>query len=248
MANPVLNLIRNASSAGRKLVALLVDPDSFKSDQTSEMIAGSGADLVFVGGSLISGGNMEATISELKARISIPIVIFPGNLLQICSAADAILNLSLISGRNPEFLIGQHVVAAPQLKSSGLEIIPTGYMLIDSGKQTTASYISSTTPIPHDKPDIAVCTALAGEMLGLQLIYMDGGSGARDTISEKMISLVKKNLSVPLIIGGGIRSVEQANKLLRAGADLLVIGNILQEEPELAGQIVRAVHSIHMQL
>ncbi|MFI5151081.1 MAG: geranylgeranylglyceryl/heptaprenylglyceryl phosphate synthase [Bacteroidia bacterium] len=246
MAHSVLTQIRNASSAGHKLVALLIDPDSFRSGETIDMIEDSGADMVFVGGSLISHGNLDETVSAIRLRIRIPVVIFPGSILQISSKASAILNLSLISGRNPEFLIGQHVVAAPLLKASGLEIIPTGYMLIDGGKQTTASYISGTTPIPHDKADIAVCTAIAGEMLGLQLIYLDGGSGAHESVSEKMVHAVKKNISVPLLAGGGIRSIETAEKIARAGADLLVVGNVLQEEPELARKIVNAIHSIHI--
>jgi putative glycerol-1-phosphate prenyltransferase len=172
------------------------------------------------------------------------VVIFPGSISQICPEADAILNLCLISGRNPEFLIGQHVIAAPALKASGLEILPTGYMLIESGRQTTASYISGTTPLPHDKDDIAMCTAMAGEMLGLRMIYMDGGSGALNTVSDSMIHKVKKHVSVPLIVGGGIRDVATALKICKAGADVIVIGNAAQDDTSLIKKITKAIHSI----
>lgn len=247
--NPVvLNLIRNASVRGRKLVALLIDPDSFSPDTTPTMIGESGADLIFVGGSLISKGDLEETVLAIRSAVDTPVILFPGSILQITPHAHAILNLSLISGRNSEFLIGQHVIAAPLLKASKLEIIPTGYMLIDSGKQTTASYISGTVPIPHDKSDIAACTAMAGEMLGLSMIYLDGGSGAQHTISENMVQEVKKNTTVPLVVGGGIRTCESAQRLAAAGADMLVIGNVLQENPSLARKIVQAIHSIHVQV
>jgi phosphoglycerol geranylgeranyltransferase len=244
MKTSVYSSILNATLAGRKLVALLVDPDSFDADATTRMSAESGADLIFVGGSLLSGGDLEKTISVLKKSCTVPVVIFPGSISQICSKADAILNLSLISGRNPELLIGQHVIAATALKASGLEIMPTGYMLIESGKQTTASYISGTTPLPHDKDDIAMCTAIAGEMLGLRLIYMDGGSGALNTVSDSMIHKVKKHISIPLIVGGGIRDVASAMKICKAGADVIVIGNAAHDDPSLIRKITNAIHSI----
>jgi len=141
--------------------------------------------------------------------------------------------LSLISGRNPDFLIGQHVVAAPMLKKSNLEILPTGYLLIDSGKNTTAAYISNTTSIPHNKPSVAACTAMAGEMLGLKLIYLDAGSGAKRQVSTKMISLVSKCIDAPLLVGGGINSLPKAVQALDSGADILVMGNGIEKEPGL---------------
>jgi putative glycerol-1-phosphate prenyltransferase len=145
--------------------------------------------------------------------------------------------LSLISGRNPDFLIGQHVVAAPILKKSRLEIISTGYMLVDCGKQTTVSYISNTTPIPHDKPSVAACTAIAGEMLGLKALYLDGGSGAMYPVSNKMISMVKRSTDVPLIVGGGINTVQKALEALTAGADMIVIGNGIEKDPNLLVEV-----------
>jgi putative glycerol-1-phosphate prenyltransferase len=245
MQSTTLHLISSFVREGRKLVALLIDPDTFDMQVTPDMAADSGVDLVLVGGSLLSGGDMEKTILAIKKACRMPVIIFPGSIQQINGKADAILNLSLISGRNPEFLIGQHVVAAPALKASGLEILPTGYILVDSGRQTTASYISGTTPVPRDKDDIAMCTAMAGEMLGLKIIYLDGGSGAMESVSESMIRKVRKHISVPLIVGGGIRDAATAVKICRAGADVIVIGNAAQENPRLAKKIASEVHSIH---
>jgi phosphoglycerol geranylgeranyltransferase len=192
MKQGIRHLISANAKAGHKMVAWLIDPDSFDPESIFPLSEATDIDLIFVGGSLLSKGDLKTTVAIIKQKYPIPVVLFPGSIQQISSSADAILNLSLISGRNPEFLIGQHVLAAPMLKASGLEILPTGYILVDSGRQTTASYISGTTPVPHDKSDIAICTAMAGEMLGLQLIYLDGGSGAQKTISEQMISGVKK--------------------------------------------------------
>jgi putative glycerol-1-phosphate prenyltransferase len=153
-----------------------------------------------------------------------------------------LLYLSLISGRNPELLIGQHVVSAPSVKKSGLEIISTGYMVIDGGAPTTVSYISNATPIPADKADIALCTAMAGEMLGNKLIYMDAGSGAKKAISEEMITAVAKNIEIPLIIGGGIKDAEKAYLNCKAGADVIVVGNAIEKDPSLINEIAAAIH------
>lgn len=169
-------------------------------------------------------------VPALKKLLNVPLMLFPGNLLQISQGADAILFLSLISGRNPDLLIGNHVIAAPLLKQSGMEVMPTGYMLVDSGRPTSAHYMSNTTPIPYDKPEIAACTAMAGEMLGLQLLYMDAGSGAEKTISTEMISAVAGAVGIPLIVGGGIRSKKQAEAILKAGADIIVVGNAFESE------------------
>ncbi len=172
-------------------------------------------------------------------------VLFPGNSLHIEPTADAILFLSLISGRNPEFLIGQHVIAAPLLRKSGLEVLPTGYMLVDSGAQTTVSYISGTMPLPADKPGVAACTAMAGEMLGLQLMYLDAGSGARRPVSPDMIAAVRSVVDVPIIVGGGINSGEKAYNALKAGADLIVVGNGIEQDPDLLPQLSAVVREIN---
>jgi putative glycerol-1-phosphate prenyltransferase len=180
-------------------------------------------------------------LSEIKKNTSIPVLLFPGSSMQVSKHADGILLLSLISGRNPEFLIGQHVIAAPYLKESGIEILSTGYILIDGGNATTVTYISNTTPIPADKAEIAACTAMAGEMLGLKMIYMDGGSGALNPINSALIKKVKQILTIPLIIGGGITTVEKALEACNAGADIIVIGNAAEKSPELIHQIKKAI-------
>ena len=222
---------QNIKANGKKAFAILVDPDKVSLEDCPALgikINQSGIDYIFVGGSLIMNDHIHQLVPALKAVTRVPVVLFPGSLYQITNEADALLFLSLISGRNPEMLIGQHVVAAPILKRSSLEVIPTGYMLIDSGKPTTAHYMSNTTPIPADKPDIAACTALAGEMLGLRLIYLDGGSGAYNPIPTDLISAVAATTHLPLIVGGGIRSKTQAEQALEAGADVIVVGNALE--------------------
>jgi len=238
--------IVSAAQAGKKQFAVLIDPDksdTAETEKTARLGTEAGADFFFVGGSLLTQDCLEKCILTIKKNSDLPVVIFPGSTLQITPAADAILFLSLISGRNPEMLIGHHVVAAPMLKAAGIEVISTGYMLIDSGRPTTASYMSSTTPIPHDKDDIALCTALAGEMLGMKMIFMDGGSGAKYPVSESMIRHVKQNLSIPLIIGGGIATPEKASANCRAGADIIVVGNSIEKDKGLIAEISSAVCS-----
>lgn len=219
----------------QKQLAVLIDPDKLSDNQYAEVskIADeAGVDFLFVGGSLLTSDSLFRCIRTLKENSNIPVILFPGNTYQISRNADAMLFLSLISGRNPDMLIGMHVISAPYIKLSGLETIPTGYMLIDSGKPTSVTYMSNSMPIPRDKNDIAACTAMAGEMLGLRLIYMDAGSGADVTISEEMIGFVKGSIEVPLIIGGGIRSPKIAEKMLLAGADTIVIGNHFEKNPK----------------
>jgi putative glycerol-1-phosphate prenyltransferase len=186
---------------------------------------------------------MESLVTLIKKESSIPVVLFPGSPSQVTPAADALLYLSLISGRNPELLIGQHVISAPIVRKSGLEIMSTGYMVIDGGAPTTVSYISNATPIPSDKNEIAVCTAMAGEMLGMKLIYMDAGSGAKKPITTSMIQSVSHHISVPLIVGGGIRDAEQAFKSASAGADIIVVGNAIEKDDSLILEMGNAIHS-----
>jgi phosphoglycerol geranylgeranyltransferase len=222
---------------GEKSFAVLIDPDKVENNstllKTINMSVENKVDFFFIGGSLLTVNNSTQIINLIKENSKIPVVLFPGSNMQLDFNADAILFLSLISGRNPELLIGQHIVAAPILKKSNLEIIPTGYILVNCGNDTTVSYISNTTPIPFDKENIAVCTAMAGEMLGLKLIYLDGGSGAKNPISPKMISAVRKSVELPIIVGGGIKSAESAMKALEAGADMIVIGNGIEKNPNL---------------
>jgi len=231
----------------RKKLAVLIDPDKPTDAQILATVARANAadvDFFFVGGSLLTTDSLEHCIKLIKANSDIPVLIFPGNSLQISKYCDGFLLLSLISGRNPEMLIGRHVIAAPYLKLFGNEIIPTGYMLIDSGRPTSVSYMSDTTPIPHDKDDIAMCTAMAGEMLGLKLIYLEGGSGAINPVSDSMISKVRQMINIPLIVGGGIRTPEMAAEKAQAGADVICIGTKFEESPELLQQFADAVHSI----
>lgn len=220
----------------KKQFAVLIDPDKLSPEQlanTSEIAQKAGVDFLFVGGSLMTSDTLFHCIRTLKENSNIPVILFPGNSYQISRNADALLFLSLISGRNPDMLIGMHVLSAPYIKLSGLETIPTGYMLIDSGKPTSVTYMSNSFPIPNNKKDIAACTAMAGEMLGLRTIFMDAGSGALQSVPEEMISFVKGSIEIPLIIGGGIRTAEKAHNVIEAGADIIVVGNRFEESPEL---------------
>ncbi|MBH70542.1 MAG: geranylgeranylglyceryl/heptaprenylglyceryl phosphate synthase [Flavobacteriales bacterium] len=244
MRNIYKHITQNANN-GKKSFAILIDPDKQDKNKLRKIIKKaeeSKVDYFFVGGSLLSYDSLDDCINTLKQNSKIPIILFPGNTMQINDKAEGILFLSLISGRNPDMLIGKQVIAAPILKESSLEVISTGYMLIDSGQQTTASYISNTQPIPSNKNAVAVCTALAGEMLGLKLIFMDGGSGAKNPISEKMITSVKKAINLPLIIGGGINSAKKAIDNCKAGADIIVVGNAIEKNINLINEIATAIH------
>ena len=232
---------------GQKSFAVLIDPDKIETSSlasTIDLAVEAKADYFFVGGSLVISDHLDDCITFIKERCTIPVLLFPGSPSQISKHADALLYLSLISGRNAELLIGQHVISAPFVKKSGLEIISTGYMVIDGGAPTTVSYISNATPIPADKADIALCTAMASEMLGQKLIYMDAGSGAKKAISEEMIRAVAQNIAVPLVVGGGIRDAEKAYLNCKAGADVIVVGNAIEKDPSLIKGIAAAVHRL----
>ena len=197
----VYQYIQNSRKAGKKLFAILIDPDKQSKEELKQIVEkakSAKVDLFFVGGSLLTNDSLDSCLEILKSNSDIPVVLFPGNAMQVNDKADAILFLSLISGRNAEMLIGKQVITAPILKQSSLEVLPTGYMLIDSGKPTTVSYMSNTTPIPYEKNAVAACTAMAGEMLGLKFIFMDGGSGALTPISEKMIAKVRQSIDTPV--------------------------------------------------
>lgn len=239
----VFEEITKQVSLGKKLIALLIDPDKSTRpsiEQLSKNDGFSGLDYIFVGGSLVQK-NVEYTISIIREYSDLPIILFPGSILQVSPQADALLFLSLISGRNADFLIGSHVIIAPFLYEIDLDVIPTGYMLIDGGKPTSVSYMSNTNPIPSDKDDIAVATALAGEMLGLKMIYCDTGSGAQKQVPISMIKSIKSKLKIPLIIGGGIRTEEAANNAILAGADMLVLGSIAENDPPTFIKIVKKI-------
>lgn len=238
--------IKDCRNSSKKLFAILIDPDKQDKNALLNIIKkakSAQVDLFFVGGSLLTNDNLNSCIETLKENCQIPVVLFPGNAMQVNNKADAILFLSLISGRNADMLIGKQVITAPILKQSSLEIIPTGYMLIDSGKPTTASYMSNTTPIPYEKNEVAACTAMAGEMLGLKCIFMDGGSGAHHPISEIMISLVRQSVDTPVIVGGGIDSGQKAILNCKAGADIIVVGNAIEKDDSLIEEIANAIHN-----
>ena len=248
-ANESMNIYKKITvnrKANKKSFALLIDPDKQNKNQLLSIIEKANdakTDYFFVGGSLLTNDSLDLCLNTLKENSTIPIILFPGNAMQVNDKADGILFLSLISGRNAEMLIGKQVITAPILKQSSLEVLPTGYILIDSGKPTTVSYMSNTTPIPANKNTVAACTAMAGEMLGLKLIFMDGGSGAKNPISEAMIKEVRKSISVPLIIGGGINSGKKAIGNCKAGADIIVVGNAIEKDKSLITEIANAVHS-----
>ena len=232
---------------GKKLFAILIDPDKQKNSDLLLIIKYANKSKVnyfFVGGSLLINDNLNDCIKTIKENSKIPVILFPGNTMQINPKADGILFLSLISGRNPDLLIGKQVISAPILKQTELEIISTGYMLIDSGKATTASYMSNTVPIPREKNAIATSTAIAGQYLGMKLIYMDGGSGAEQPITSDMIKQVSNCIDIPLIIGGGICNAKKAIENCQSGADLIVVGNAIEKDPSLILDISQAIQSI----
>ncbi len=232
-----------------KQLAVLIDPDSLASEEelikTLTLCNIAKVDLILVGGSLITNGFWDRCIEIIKTHSQIPLLLFPGNIMQTHPSADAILFLSMISGRNPDLLIGKHVLAAPLLKKSGIEVIPTAYMIVDGGNLTSVMYMSNTTPLPYDKNNIAACTAMAGDMLGLKITYMDAGSGALNPISASMITEVKNQINGPLFIGGGIRTEAQAIASCEAGADVVVIGNAFEKNPELIFSLTNAVHTLN---
>lgn len=232
---------------GKKSFAVLIDPDKVNDANMEQLIrlsTDAQVDYFLVGGSLVISNYLDECIQYIKKSCSIPVVLFPGSPSQVSPLADGLLYLSLISGRNPELLIGQHVVSAPIVKKSGLEIMSTGYMVIDGGAPTTVSYISNATPLPSDKNEIAMCTAMAGEMLGMKVIYMDAGSGAKRAITENMIQAVAQQIEAPLIIGGGITDPEKAYRNCKAGADVIVIGNAIEKDASLIKEMAAAIHSV----
>jgi putative glycerol-1-phosphate prenyltransferase len=249
MKHAIYTQITQRKKNGKKSFAVLIDPDKVNTDSIQELVKLSieaHVDYFFVGGSLVISSHLDECIQQIKASCKIPVILFPGSPSQISKHADALLYLSLISGRNPELLIGQHVISAPFVKKSGLEIMPTGYMVVDGGAPTTVSYISNASPIPANKSEIAMCTAMAGEMLGMKLIYMDAGSGAKHPISEQLIESVAKHIEVPLIVGGGIKDPEKAYLNCKAGADIIVVGNAIEKDTTLIKEISAAIHSVAM--
>lgn len=243
----VLQTLEAARVAGRKQLAVLIDPDFGHDGERLDRIVQNAcmakADMIFVGGSLLTSASFDRCVERVRALSDRPVVLFPGSPSQLSAHADAVLFLSLISGRNAELLIGHHVTAAPTIKALGIEAIPTGYLLVDGGKPTTVSYVSQTVPIPHDKPGIAAATALAGSYLGLKTMYLDTGSGALRSVHPDMIAAVRGQVAVPIIVGGGIRDSNTARELCDAGADVLVVGTAFEQDPEHIFVLSEAIHS-----
>lgn len=234
-------------TAGKSGFAVLVDPDKVSPTQVKHIASlcnEAGVDYLFMGGSLVVDHQLEACVQSFKEESNIPVVLFPGSPAQVTPFADALLYLSLISGRNPDLLIGQHVVSAPVVKASGLEVISTGYMVIDGGVPTTVSYMSHSAPIPANKPEIALCTAWAGELQGKHIIYMDSGSGAKNPISTEMIQKVSSHIDIPLIVGGGIKTPEKVYENCKAGANVVVVGNAIEKDPLLIKELVQATKEV----
>ncbi|WP_457617407.1 phosphoglycerol geranylgeranyltransferase [Lutibacter sp.] len=232
MTNSILKDIQKASEKGNKLLAILLDPDKIDIHNLPKIatkIEDLGANYIFVGGSTVENGITEILVAILKKHTKLPIILFPGDCSQITHKADALLFLSLLSGRNPEFLIEQQIKAVPYLKNSTLEIIPTGYILIDGGTKSSVLKVSKTTPIPQKNIKLATETAIAGMYKGKQLIYLEAGSGAKVPVHPSIVSSVKKNISIPLIVGGGIKTKKQLTNAYKNGADLVVIGTAFEE-------------------
>ncbi len=243
MKNEIYKKIISNKLSNRKMLAVLLDPDACTEtylQQTMTVLKAHTPDFVFVGGSHLHS-SVDKLIETLKSELKADIILFPGDTSQFTDKCDGLLYLSLLSGRNPEFLIGQHVNSAKVIKDSKVEVISTAYLLIEGGSTSSVEYMSNTRAIPQNKIDIAVSTAIAGELLGMQLCYLEAGSGAKNPVNEQMIKAVKANIEIPLLVGGGIRNVKSLTQALDAGADIVVVGNVFETEPNLIGDFVEAV-------
>jgi phosphoglycerol geranylgeranyltransferase len=247
MEKRIYNTFIDRKTKGEKSFAVLIDPDHPFNPEKIKLVVSKSikhkATFFLVGGSYFLNNNINECISLIKEECDIPVILFPGNVSHIDLNADALLFLSLLSGRNPEYLIGQHVIAAPRLKASGMEIIPTGYILIDGGRPSTVSYITFSNPVPQDQPGLILATALAGELLGMKLIYLEAGSGAIKPVSPHIINKISDSIDLPLIVGGGINTAEKAKIAFVAGADLIVVGNKIEEMPDFIEEIAGVARS-----
>lgn len=237
--------VRHDNGAG---FIVLIDPDKLLLDDLAafaEMCEGCGVDAFFLGGSLMQAIELEPYVRRLKASTTLPIIGFPGSLNQVTRPLDAVLYLSVVSGRNPEYLFGQHVHAAPVIRRLGIEPISTAYMLIESGRSTTAQYMSHSMPLPRSKPDVAAATALAAEMMGMRLLFSDAGSGADLTVPEELVEAITETCAAPLVVGGGLRTPQEVGKKVAAGASFVVIGNAIERRPD-AGYVAALAAAAHI--
>ena len=244
MKSSIYQTILSNKKKGKKLFAVLVDPDKFSADVILEA-NNSSVDFIFIGGSKVKNGNFPRCINTICKLTKIQLVIFPGSREQISEKADAILLLSLISGRNPDYLIGEHIRAARQLKKSKLEIIPTGYILIGGGKKISTQSVTRTSPIKNSDKELVVSTAIAGELLGMKMIYLEAGSGAIKSLNTSIVKEVQQHTSAPVIVGGGIDSPEKAISLCQSGADMIVVGNAIEKDVTLVRKIAKAIHVLN---
>ena len=227
----VYNHMLSLMESGRAGYAVLMDPDRLPTDGIADRVGliSRYADLIFVGGSIMTRGSFDEAVRRIKSASTVPVVIFPGDSTQISAAADAILFLSLVSGRNADLLIGEHVKAAPIVRDAGLEVIPVAYILVESGRTTSVQFMSQTLAVPGDKPEIAMAHGLAGEYLGMKAVFLEAGSGADRHVPASMVRAVSEYVSVPVIAGGGIRTPETAGELARAGASFVVTGDVIEK-------------------
>lgn len=233
------NILKSIAK-GEKLLAVLIDPDKLELSKAAEFVKkvnGSIATHIFVGGSEVAETLTEALVLEIGKHTKLPVVLFPGDVTQITNKADALLFLSLISGRNPDYLIGKHVEASSKLRKSKLEVIPTGYILIENGKETSVQKVTGTIPLKRGNVQHIVNIAKAGDLLGMKLIYLEAGSGATHPITPEIISAVKQDINVPLIVGGGIKTQQQLQDAYQSGADLVVIGTAFEENEQLFNEL-----------
>lgn len=253
MSRLIANKFENLHLSGKKGIAWLVDPDDVDGhvsfSQKIQKAIETKIDFFFLGGSLLQRNNISETIQFIKKHCTeIPVILFPGSAMQFSDEADGMLFLSLISGRNPDLLIGQHVSIAPELAKSSVEILPTGYMLIDGGEKTAVHYISQTIPLPNHHPELSVATALAGKFLGLKYFYLDAGSGAPDPVSAEIVKAVKNAVHAPLIVGGGLNSIDKIKKVFQAGADIVVLGNAVVQNMELLEEVSSFLETVHVRV
>ena len=228
----ILDQISTSSIKGNRLTAVLLDPDRFPSGNIGSFLSQLPVKIthIFIGGSQVAPGATQKCIRQIRRDTTLPVVIFPGDQEQISDGADGLLFLSLISGRNPEYLIGQQIVAARKLTGMSLDVIPTGYILVDGGTRTAVERVSGTRPISQREPEMIVNTALAGQFLGHRLIYLEAGSGAKVPVAPEIISAVKQAVAIPVVVGGGIRSASQYEAAWEAGADMVVIGTAFENQ------------------
>jgi len=232
--------LRRAHIQNKKLIGVLIDPENYTPKLLTRLVDEiklCAVDFILVGGSMVTE-SVDNVVRTLKQQLPQPVVLFPGHPAQVSRHADALFFLSLISGRNPDLLIGQHVQSAPYIRKLNLEVIPTGYILIDGGQPSAVQYMSQTQPIPADKTDILQATAIAGQMLGLKALYLEAGSGALNPVTTRAITAVRQVVDIPIICGGGISAQEQLQQTLKAGADMVVIGNALEKDPQNLSRIL----------